>query len=138
MYEKLIIDHSKNPRNFGELADPSIEVVEENPVCGDLIKLQLRIKNGIIQEIKFSGHGCAISVSSASMMTEATNGKSVATVRTRLSGFNSMLQGDSNVGSLPGDLAVFRVVRKFPVRIKCALLPWSALRRALEMHHEER
>lgn len=133
LYQEIILDHSRRPRNFGELENPTVRVHGDNPSCGDEIHLGVQFgPDGILQDIKFSGHGCAISQASASLMTMKLKGKTAgeATALTRT--FHDLVT-DENAPSAPslGDLQLMSGVRKFPQRVKCAMLPWRALEQAL-------
>ena len=133
LYQEVILDHSRRPRNFGELADATVRVHGDNPSCGDEIDLSVKFGDGdCLQEIKFTGHGCAISQASASMMTMKLKGKSPAAARELLGAFHALVAGESD-GAAPllGDLGLLRGVRKFPQRVKCAMLAWRALEGAL-------
>lgn len=140
LYQEIILEHYKSPRNFGKLDRPASVVHHENPSCGDIIELQVAIDDDAnIVDIKFHGHGCAISQASASMMTEAVKGKSRAAARRIIKGFRHMLTGEGESqeesGTAPvdlGDLEALAGVRKFPTRVKCAILAWGALEKCLE------
>lgn len=129
LYQEVILDHSRRPRNFGRLEDAAVRVHGDNPACGDEIDLDMKFgADGSLQEIKFSGHGCAISQASASMMTAKLKGKTRAAATEMLRAFSDLVAGEGD-DSLPGlgDLRVMRGVRKFPQRVKCAMLAWRAL-----------
>ncbi len=133
LYQEVILDHSKNPKNFKELDDASHQSQGHNPLCGDRLTLYLAVADGVIQDVGFKGAGCAISTASASMMTEALKGKTEAEVEAIFGAFHDLVTGkvaeaDSNV---LGKLAVFGGVRDYPVRVKCATLAWHTLRAAL-------
>ncbi len=133
LYQEVILDHSRRPRNFGELTDASVLVHGDNPSCGDEIHLGVKFgDNGELQDLKFSGHGCAISQSSASMMTTKLKGKSRAEADELLRAFHDLVTAETAEapGSL-GDLRLMQGVRKFPQRVKCAMLAWRALEQAL-------
>ncbi len=133
LYQTVILDHSRRPRNFGELADADVHVHGDNPSCGDEIDLGVKFgPDGSLAEIKFSGHGCAISQASASLMTMKLKGKSRAAAEEMASAFRDLVasEGDDSPPSL-GDLQLLRGVRKFPQRVKCAMLAWRALEQAL-------
>src|SRR5947208_4788676 len=134
LYQQVILDHSRRLRNFGPLPDAAVLVHGDNPACGDEIHLGVKWNpNGALNEIKFTGHGCAISQASASLMTMKTKGKPRAEVEKMLHAFHEMVTTDS--GEAPrelGDLRLMEGVRKFPQRVKCAMLPWRALEQALE------
>jgi nitrogen fixation protein NifU and related proteins len=133
LYQEVILDHSRRPRNFGELPNASVKVHGDNPSCGDEIHLAVKFDdNGGLQEIKFTGHGCAISQASASLMTMKLKGKSREEVDKMLRAFRDLITiGNSDVPKGLGDLQVMRGVRKFPQRVKCAMLPWRAVEQAL-------
>ncbi len=133
LYQEVILDHSRRPRNFGELTNASVHVHGDNPSCGDEIDLGVKFgPDGSLQEIKFSGHGCAISQASASMMTMKLKGKSRAAAQEMLHAFHDLVAGESDdPPSILGDLRLLRGVRKFPQRVKCAMLAWRALEEAL-------
>lgn len=133
LYQEVILDHSRRPRNFGSLTDAAVLVHGDNPACGDEIVLGVKFgTDGSVEEIKFSGHGCAISQASASMMTAKLKGKSRALVLETLQAFCDLIAGGSDDSSpLLGDLRLMRGVQKFPQRVKCAMLAWRALEAAL-------
>jgi len=133
LYQEVILDHSRRPRNFGELPDASVKVHGDNPSCGDEIHLAVKFDgNGGLEAIKFTGHGCAISQASASLMTLKLKGKSRAEVEKMLGAFHDLVTTEKSDGAKNlGDLQVMRGVRKFPQRVKCAMLPWRAVEQAL-------
>ena len=137
LYREIILDHYRTPRNRGELDPPAVSAEGHNPLCGDEIRIYLEVRDGVVVDVKFSGSGCSISQSSASMMTSAVKGKDVAHVRAVIRKFKSMMtveeDGDGPVDeSLSlGDLEALQGVVKFPVRIKCATLGWNTLLDAL-------
>ena len=139
LYQEVILDHSRRPRNFGELSDASVRVHGDNPSCGDEIHLGVKFDgNGGLQEIKFTGHGCAISQASASLMTIKLKGKSRADVEEMLRSFHELVtNGKNDAPKTLGDLKVMRGVRKFPQRVKCAMLPWRAVEQALQQSEGE-
>ena len=136
LYQEVILDHSRRPRNFGALPDASVRVHGDNPSCGDEIDLAVRFgADGSLQELKFSGHGCAISQASASLMTMKLKGKSRPDAEQMLGDFHDLVAGESeneDAGRSLGDLRLLRGVRKFPQRVKCAMLAWRALEQALQ------
>ncbi len=137
LYQQVILDHYKRPRNFHKL-DHVTRVAEGfNPLCGDKIHLYLQIEQGVVKDIGFEGSGCAISTASASMMTEALKGKTEAEARVIFDRFHELVtdNGAHNTASL-GKLAVFSGVRDYPVRVKCAVLCWHTLKAALDERHE--
>jgi nitrogen fixation protein NifU and related proteins len=139
LYQEVILDHSRRPRNFGELPDASVKVHGDNPSCGDEIHLAIKFDdNGGLQDIKFTGHGCAISQASASLMTMKLKGKKRAEVEDILRAFHDLVTTENNnVAKNLGDLRVMRGVRKFPQRVKCAMLPWRAVEQALRQTNGE-
>ena len=139
LYQEVILDHSRRPRNFGELPDAAVRVHGDNPACGDEIHLAVKFDgNGGLQEIKFTGHGCAISQASASLMTSKVKGKSRDETEAVMGEFYQLVtDGIGNVGKSLGDLKVMSGVRKFPQRVKCAMLAWRALEQALQQPGRE-
>lgn len=134
LYREVIVEHYKHPRNKGELPDPTVRVELYNPVCGDEIELKLAVREGRIEAARFTGKGCSISQASASMMTEAIEGRSVEEVAGLVESFKRFLRGEEPAGGAErlGELVALEGVRRFPVRIKCALLSWSALEQSLQ------
>ena len=134
LYQEVILDHSRRPRNFGDLADAAVRVHGDNPACGDEIHLGVKFDTaGGLQDIKFTGHGCAISQASASLMTMKLRGKNRAEVREMLQAFHNLVTDEtSEAPKSLGDLQAMRGVRKFPQRVKCAMLAWRAVEQALE------
>ena len=135
LYQEVILDHSRRPRNFGQLPDAAVVVHGDNPACGDEIHLAVRFADdGALADIKFTGHGCAISQASASMMTTKLKGKSRDETMSMLRTFRDLVTGDGaplDARKL-GDLQLMEGVRKFPQRVKCAMLPWRAVEQALQ------
>lgn len=132
LYQEVVIDHNRSPRNFGELPPPARELNGHNPLCGDKIKLSLRMNGDCIDDIKFSGEGCAISVASASLMTEAVKGLSAEEAKHMTSGLLEMMVGDDREATASGKLAALKGVRDFPGRVKCATLAWHTLEALLD------
>jgi len=132
LYQELIIDHSKKPRNFGALEDASHTAEGYNPLCGDRCKLFVKANDGIIEKVTFEGSGCAISTSSASIMTESLKGKTVKEAESILGEFLDLVTKDEPGEKNLGKLAVFSGVREYPARVKCATLAWHTLRAALD------
>jgi nitrogen fixation NifU-like protein len=133
LYQEIILDHFKSPRNFGKLDGPATGVHHENPSCGDQLDLQVSIDaQNRIDQIKFYGRGCAISQSSASMMTELVKGKTVAEAREAIASFFHLLTGEGEAKVDLGDLEALAGVKQFPVRVKCATLAWKALESCLQ------
>ena len=135
LYQEVILDHNKSPHNYREMADASRIALGHNPLCGDKMKLYVRIDGDRIADVAFQGSGCAISKASASIMTDAIMGKSLAEAETLYGKFHDLLTGPSDVkadGAGLGKLAVFSGVREFPARVKCATLAWHTLETALK------
>ena len=138
LYQEIILDHYKKPRNFHPMPDATAHADGYNPLCGDKVKVHLKTAGGVITDVAFEGSGCAISTASASIMTDAIKGKPVAEVRRLFDTFHEMLT--SPVPTVDpdtmGKLAVFGGVREFPVRVKCATLAWHTMKAALENSHD--
>ncbi len=145
LYQEVILDHSRRPRNFGSLEAANRAARGDNPLCGDKLVLAARVRDGMLEDVSFEGAGCAISVASASLMTEAVKGKSVEEAEALYRSFHRLLTdevpdsgeaGDeSDAPATAGDLGkleVFSGVREFPIRVKCATLAWHTLHAALE------
>jgi nitrogen fixation NifU-like protein len=131
LYQEVILDHHKKPRNFRKLEGDSRHVEGFNPLCGDRVTVYLRMENDVVKDVTFQGTGCAISTASASMMTESLKGKTRHEAEALIQGFHAMLTGQPSDPSRLGKLAVFSGVREFPIRVKCATLAWHTLRAAL-------
>ncbi|RAI80408.1 SUF system NifU family Fe-S cluster assembly protein [Macrococcoides goetzii] len=130
LYRSVIMDHYKNPRNKGVIEDGALTIDMNNPTCGDRIRLTLDIVDDIVQDTKFDGEGCSISMSSASMMTEAIKGKTIEEALKMSDEFSKMMLGeDYEIDEEAGDIEALSGVAKFPARIKCATLAWKALER---------
>jgi nitrogen fixation NifU-like protein len=134
LYQELIVDHGRRPRNFGPLPDANRHAEGFNPLCGDQIRLHLKLRDGVIEDARFEGVGCAISTASASLMTEALKGRSEAEALALFDGFHALVTGASaGAGAVPlGKLAVLGGVAEFPARVKCATLAWHTLQAALQ------
>lgn len=139
LYQEVILDHGKSPRNFGDVEDATCHAHGANPLCGDQLVVYLKIDDSKkIEDVSFVGKGCAISVASASMMTELVKGKTVDEAKSMFSRFHEMCTGDDSAdatGLLEDDLEKLNVlsgVRAFPVRVKCATLPWHTLSAAID------
>jgi nitrogen fixation NifU-like protein len=134
LYQEVILDHSRRPRNFGDLADAAVRVHGDNPACGDEIHLGVKFgTDGGLQDIKFTGHGCAISQASASLMTAKLKGKSRAEATGMLRAFHDLVTDETaEAPKMLGDLRLLQGVRKFPQRVKCAMLAWRAVEQALQ------
>jgi nitrogen fixation NifU-like protein len=135
LYQSVILDHNKKPRNTGVLEQANRSADGFNPLCGDKIHLTARVENGRLENLCFEGSGCAISTASASLMTQAVKGRPVEEALALFDGFRALLTSSPSqeveTGGL-GKLAVFSGVREFPMRVKCATLAWHTLRNALE------
>jgi nitrogen fixation NifU-like protein len=131
LYQEVILDHNKRPRNFGRLATANRTASGYNPLCGDRLELALEVRDGVVVGVAFEGSGCAISTASASMMTEAVKGKTVAEAEATFERFHHLLTDGAGSGEGLGKLAVFSGVREYPVRVKCATLAWHTLHSAL-------
>jgi nitrogen fixation NifU-like protein len=134
LYQEMILDHGKKPRNFRELASANRRAEGYNPLCGDRETVFVQLEGDTVRDIAFQGAGCAISTASASMMTESLKGKSRAEAEKLFERFHDLITGQSNApADAPplGKLEVFSGVREYPVRIKCATLPWHTMRSAL-------
>ncbi len=135
LYQQVILEHNKKPRNFGKLSPCTHHAEGHNPLCGDQLDLTLNVVDGVIQDVKFDGSGCAIDVASASLMTGAVKGKTVDEAATMADQFRALVRGELNPETDPhalGKLTLFQGVRDLPVRVKCAVLPWATLRSALK------
>ena len=134
LYQELILDHYRRPRNKGVLEQPTHAIALNNPLCGDEIDLQLRLEGDVIKDVRFIGRGCSISQAAASMMTQIVKGKSLDDVMTLADRMGEMMRGDEAAAQdkALGDLRALAGVAKFPIRVKCALLPWNALKNAVK------
>jgi nitrogen fixation protein NifU and related proteins len=136
LYREIILDHYRTPRNRGELDPPALFADGHNPLCGDEIRISVAVQDGVVTDVRFSGSGCSISQSSASMMTSAIKGKPVEQVKSIVRRFKQMMTIDEEDSEIDesinlGDLEALQGVVKFPVRIKCATLGWNTLLDAL-------
>ncbi len=134
LYQEIIVDHNRSPRNFGKLENADRTLEGFNPLCGDRLTLYLNIDNDRIEDISFDGAGCAISVASASLMTEAMKGKSTSEAESVFNDFHQLVTSDGNEVDTEalGKLAALAGVRDYPTRVKCATLCWHTLHSALE------
>lgn len=136
LYQEVILDHNRKPRNFGTLEQATHEADGHNPLCGDQLHVAVTLDGDRVSDVRFEGSGCAISTASASLMTESIKGKSVEEAEKMFGGFHDLLTGDPSVAAEASDdlgkLAVFGGVREFPVRVKCATLSWHTLKAALD------
>ena len=134
LYQQVILDHNKKPRNFHKLENANRKAEGYNPLCGDQLNIYLKIDDEQVTDISFEGSGCAISKASASMMTQAVKGKSQAEVEQLFDEFHRMVTGTLDEETEPnhlGKLKIFAGVREFPVRVKCATLSWHTMHAAL-------
>ena len=133
LYQEVILDHNKKPRNWGVLADATHKAEGHNPLCGDHLTLTLKLHDGTVDAVNFQGESCAICKASASMMTAAVKGKSGADAETMIREFRDMATGQLDIAAPHhlGRLTVFAGVRDLPTRVKCAILPWHTLHAAL-------
>jgi nitrogen fixation NifU-like protein len=134
LYRQVIMDHYKNPRNRGSLEDESLTIDMNNPTCGDRIQLHLQVNDGIVQNAKFEGEGCSISMSSASMMTQVIKGKEIDDALKMSKMFSDLMLGKEveDDGIDLGDIEALQGVSKFPARIKCATLAWKAFEKGVD------
>jgi len=139
LYQEVILDHNKNPRNFKKLEDADCSVEGYNPLCGDHYTIFLKMDGEVISEIAFQGSGCAISKASASVMSTAVKGKTRAEAEVLFEKFHHLvrgeMQGETGIDEL-GKLAAFSGVSEFPARVKCAILPWHTMKNAIEKNKE--
>lgn len=133
LYQEVVLDHSKRPRNFGPLPEATATAKGDNPSCGDEVEVAVKLTPAGIEAVKFTGQGCAICMASASLMTLKVKGKPAAEALGMVEGFRHMLTAptESELPEAFGDLQVFGAVRRFPQRVKCATLAWRALEQAL-------
>jgi nitrogen fixation NifU-like protein len=132
LYQELIVDHSRRPRNFRRIENATHQAEGSNPLCGDIVKVYVELENGTVRDVAFQGEGCAISKASASLMTESIKGKSKAEVEQLFSRFRDLATGTGDAGAAGlGKLTAFAGLRGFPTRVKCATLAWHTLRAAL-------
>lgn len=139
LYREVILDHNRQPRNFREIAAADRTALGDNPLCGDVVTVYANVTGDQLDEVAFQGAGCAISQASASLMTEAVQGMSVTAARELSVRFRALLTGGGdgeNGGEALGKLAVFSGVRDYPMRVKCATLPWHTLTAALDQRPE--
>lgn len=138
LYRSVIMDHYKKPRNKGVLDAGNITVDMNNPTCGDVIHLTMQIEDGIVQDAKFEGEGCSISMASASMMTQMIKGKTIQEAMALTDTISSIMLGNEYDTSIDlGDIEALSGVSKFPARIKCATLAWKALEKGVDIDSEK-
>jgi nitrogen fixation NifU-like protein len=132
LYQEVILDHNRRPRNFGKLDGANRQAHGYNPLCGDVVTVYLRLEDDVIRDVHFEGKGCAISTASASLMTDSLKGKRVHDAEDLFRRFHSLVTGPGgHTADDLGKLAVFEGVREYPVRVKCATLAWHTLHAAL-------
>jgi nitrogen fixation NifU-like protein len=136
LYQEVILDHSKRPRNLHGLEGANRSAEGYNPLCGDRATIYLRVEDDVVRDASFEGSGCSISTASASMMTDALKGKSVAEAKALFARFHELVTADPSQAATAaaelGKLAVFAGVHEFPMRVKCASLAWHTMKAALE------
>ena len=133
LYQEVILDHNRNPRNFGPLEDADLRADGHNPLCGDKLSIAVNVVEGVVTDIRFEGSGCAISKASASLMTEGIKGRTLDEARKLFGRFHQLVTDRSVPPDEElGKLAVFAGVRDYPARVKCAILAWHTLRAAVD------
>jgi len=133
LYREVILEHYKSPRNRGRLEQPDVATRGKNPLCGDEIEISLAFEGDKVSDVRFGGRGCSISQASASMLTEAIKGKSIAEAEALINQFKAAMRGEGDPDEGWGDLEALQGVRKYPARVKCALLAWTTLEEGLEL-----
>lgn len=136
LYQQVIMDHKKKPRNFREITDANHMAHGNNPLCGDALVVYVKLNGDVIEDISFQGSGCAISVASASLMTETLKGKTLADAEALYEDVHKALTGDKNAVELTGKLQVLAGVKEFPARVKCATLSWHTVHAAVDNEHD--
>ena len=138
LYQEVILDHNRSPRNFGPLEDADLQAEGHNPLCGDRLSIAVKVAAGVVTDVRFEGSGCAISQASASLMTEGVRGKTLDEARALFDRFHRLMTDRTYSADDPalGKLAVFAGVRDYPARVKCAILAWHTLRAAVDDSHE--
>lgn len=135
LYQEVILEHNKNPRNFREIDDADQTADGKNPLCGDALRVYLKMDGDVVGDVAFKGSGCAISKASASMMTQAVKGKTLAEAETLFTEFHDMVTGEMDIEAQEnhlGKLKIFAGVLEFPARVKCASLSWHTLHAAMQ------
>ena len=132
LYQQVILDHSRKPRNYHDMPGANRSAEGNNPLCGDHFTVFLKLEGGVIEDISFQGSGCAISKASASMMTDQLKGKSVAEAEKTFATYQELVTTGLANDEAMGKLCAFTGVRKFPMRVKCAILPWHAMMAGLK------
>ena len=137
LYQEVILDHNRSPRNFGPLEGADLQADGHNPLCGDQLSIAVKVEDGVLTDVRFEGSGCAISKASASLMTEGVKGKSLDEARAIFEQFHRLVTDqEAPVDPSLGKLAVFAGVRDYPARVKCAILAWHTLRAAVDDNHD--
>ncbi len=139
LYQEVILEHNKNPRNFREIEDADQYADGKNPLCGDALRVYVKTEDDIVTDVSFKGSGCAISKASASMMTQAVKGKTSAEAESIFNEFHKMVTGELDIETDDNDLGKLRIfagVLEFPARVKCASLSWHTLHAALSGENE--
>ena len=136
LYQEVIIDHGRHPRNFGPMPEATHALEGYNPLCGDKLKLYLQVKNNIVEAVRFEGSGCAISIASASLMSQQMQGKTLEEARQLFQFFHAMIIDGSTPDTRLGKLTILEGVKEFPARVKCATLAWHTLQNALDGKNE--
>jgi nitrogen fixation NifU-like protein len=135
LYQSIILDHNRRPKNYGALEGATSSAEGRNPLCGDEVKVELKVADDEIEDVRFTASGCAVSRASASIMTQAVKGKSRAQVEKLFTTFHELVTGkhkpDDRESRALGEMAAFSGVARFPVRVKCASMPWHTLQAAL-------
>ena len=139
LYQELILDHYKNPRHAAKIPEERVLVDEQNPTCGDHIRMTAAVQGDKLEDVSIECSGCAICTASASMMSERVVGQSLTEIRAFTSRFQAMMRGGEEISDDDlGDLAALKGVRKFPMRVKCATMPWHALEASIQRLDEKR
>jgi nitrogen fixation NifU-like protein len=138
LYKEVILDHYQHPRNRGRLESPDVATRGHNPLCGDEVELSLKFDGERVSEVAFGGRGCSISQASASMMTESVKGHTLDEAEELGGAFKAVMSSSGSTEALGEheELAALQGVKRYPVRVKCALLPWSALHEAIELYRK--
>lgn len=136
LYQQVIMDHKKNPRNFREIVDANHMAHGNNPLCGDALVVYVKMNDGVIEDVSFQGSGCAISVASASLMTETLKGKTLEEAEKLYDNVHNALTGETEDAELAGKLQVLGGVKEFPARVKCATLSWHTVHAAMDNDHD--
>mgnify|MGYP000073606215 CR=1 FL=1 len=136
LYQQVILDHKKNPRNFREIEDCNHMAHGNNPLCGDALVVYVKLNDDVIEDVSFQGSGCAISVASASLMTEMLKGRTMEEAETLYDNVHKALTGEDGGAELEGKLEVLGGVKEFPARVKCATLSWHTVHAAMDNEHD--